>query len=361
MARRLFQFAVLFALLAYACATPTLCTKPVPPSAALHPPCFVPDTISPGAQAYLKTHHATPRAPWNDKAAAKREIAAYSAALAPQSAAAAAQFLQDIRNETIGGVPVTIGTPHGMKQQNADKIIVFAHAGAFLKGSCHTMWHHTAMTAYLAGVKVLCFEYSLTSEATFPIQLNEALAVFKALISNNRYKPENIALWGASAGGGLVPALLMQAQQQKLPLPAALLLMSPWGDMTKSGDTMTTLNGYDPMLQYELTLQQPAMAYVNGDAKLLQDVRVSPLKAGIEAFKKFPPTLTQIGLRDSFLSQAIMMHRKLRAAGVDASFSPWEGMWHIFQGENQLPEAQEAHHENAAFLVKHLKLAARSE
>lgn len=72
MTRQLVQVSVLFALLAYACATPTVCTKPVPPSAALHPPCFVPDTISLGAQAYLKTHHATPRAPWNDKAAAKR-------------------------------------------------------------------------------------------------------------------------------------------------------------------------------------------------------------------------------------------------------------------------------------------------
>jgi hypothetical protein len=209
-------------------------------------------------------------------------------------------------------------------------------------------------------LQVLCFEYTLTSEAPFPKQLNEAMAVYKALISSGRYKPENIALWGASAGGGLAPALLLQAKQQKLPLPAALMLMSPWGDMTKSGDTMTTLNGYDPMLQYELTLQQPAMAYVGGNAKLLQDTRVSPLKANVEAFKGFPPTLTQIGLRDSFLSQAIMMHRKLRAAGVDAAFSPWEGMWHIFQGENQLPEAQEAHRENAAFLVKHLKLAAGS-
>jgi acetyl esterase/lipase len=207
-------------------------------------------------------------------------------------------------------------------------------------------------------LQVLCFEYTLTSKAPFPTQLNEAMKVYKALLAN--YKPQNIAVLGASAGGGLVPALFMQAQQQQLPLPAALLLMSPWGDMTKSGDTMTTLNGYDPMLQYELTLQQPAMAYVNGDAKLLQDTRVSPLKADVKAFSRFPPTLTQTGLRDAFLSQAILMHRKLRAAGVDASFSPWEAMWHIFQGNNELPEAQAAHHEMAAFLVKHLGLAVGS-
>jgi hypothetical protein len=58
-----------------------------------------------------------------------QEIAAYNAANAPLSAAAAAKFLQEVRNDTLGGVPVTIGTPRGMKQQNADKILLYAHPG----------------------------------------------------------------------------------------------------------------------------------------------------------------------------------------------------------------------------------------
>jgi hypothetical protein len=55
--------------------------------------------------------------------------AAFNQLTAPSSAAAAAQFLQEVRNDTLGGVPVTIGTPRGFKQQNADKLLLYAHGG----------------------------------------------------------------------------------------------------------------------------------------------------------------------------------------------------------------------------------------
>jgi acetyl esterase/lipase len=182
------------------------------------------------------------------------------------------------------------------------------------------------------------------------------MTVYKTLITGNRYKPQNIALIGDSAGGGLALALLLKAKQQQLLMPGALLLMSPWSDLARSGDTQTTLTGVDPVLQYDLNLAQPALTYVNGNKGLLHDQFVSPLKAGDAGFEGFPPTLVQVGLRDSLLSLASMLHRKLVNAGVESVFSPWEGMWHVFQASLDVPEAQEANREMAKFLVKHLGL-----
>ncbi|KAF6254885.1 Alpha/Beta hydrolase protein [Scenedesmus sp. NREL 46B-D3] len=335
------------------------CTETLAPADALNPLCFVTDTVSSEAQTFLKSRLGiTPSLNWTDTAAGKLAAAAFNNVTGPGSAAAAAKFLQDVRNDTIGGVPVTIGTPYGMKPRNARKLLIHAHGGAYVRGSCYHYWHVTAMMAQLAGVQVLCFEYRLAFDAPFPAALDDALAVYTALITSNRYKPRNIAFVGDSAGGGLALALLLKAKQQRLPLPGALLLMSPWADLTKSGDTQTTLTGVDPILQYELNLAQPALTYVNGDKELLQQPLVSPLKADAAAFEGFPPTLIQVGLRDSFLSLSTMLHRKLTSVGVESTVSPWEGMWHVFQGANGVvPEAQEAQREMAKFLVKHLKLA----
>ncbi|WIA36538.1 hypothetical protein OEZ86_007831 [Tetradesmus obliquus] len=326
------------------------------PADALYPMCFVTNTISAQAQTFLRDRHVQPGVSWADKAAGRLAAAAFNTATGPSSAAAAAQFLQDIRNETMGGVPVTIGTPRGMKQQNADKMLIYVHGGAYVKGSCYHLWHVTAMAAQLAGVQVLCFEYRLAFDAPFPAALDDALAVYKDLISSNHYKAQNIVLIGDSAGGGLALALVLKAKQQQLPLPGALLLMSPWTDLTQSGDTQTTLTAVDPILQYTLNLAQPALTYVNGNPALLLDPLVSPLKAAAEAFKGFPPTLIQIGLRDSLLSLATILHRKLTSVGVASVLSPWEGMWHVFQASLDVPEAQEAQRELAKFLVKHLEL-----
>jgi acetyl esterase/lipase len=232
------------------------------------------------------------------------------------------------------------------------KTVVLATLQVFLTQGKRS---YTRITVLLLP-QVLCFEYRLAFDAPFPAAVDDALAVYKALISSNRYKHQNIALVGDSAGGGLALSLLLKAKQQQLPLPGALLLMSPWADLTQSGDTQTTLTAVDPVLQYTLNLAQPALTYVNGNAALLQDPLASPLKAGADAYKGFPATLIQVGLRDSLLSVATMLHRKLESVGVDSVFSPWEGMWHVFQASLDVPEAQEAQRELAKFIVKHLGL-----
>lgn len=232
-------------------------------------------------------------------------------------------------------------------------LLLQLHGGAYVYGSCQYYWHVSSLVSYTAGIPVTCVEYSLAPDSPFPAGLNDALAVYKTLIK--QYKPRNIVIMGDSAGGGLSLALTLKLKQEGLPLPGTLVLMSPWSDLEKTGDTMTTLTGVDPQLQYELNLQRPAHAYVGGDETLFANPLVSPLRADFST--PWPNTYIQVGLRDSFLSACTMLYRKLRplrAQGVDIEFSPWEGMYHIFSGALNLPEAVAANIEMAEFIKMHV-------
>ena len=96
-------------------------------------------------------------------------------------------------------------------------------------------------------------------------------------------------------GGGLTLALMQRLAKEGLGLPAALGLMAPWCDLSNAADTLTTLTGIDPVLQYDQYLAGPALDYVGGDAARLSDPLVSPLLADYGNGRPFPATLIQVG------------------------------------------------------------------
>jgi acetyl esterase/lipase len=103
-------------------------------------------------------------------------------------------------------------------------------------------------------------------------------------------------------------------------MPAGLVLLTPEVDLTESGDSFTTNLGIDTVLR---PLMQTNLLYVGGHD--LTHPYLSPLFADVTGF---PPTFLQTGTRDFFLSNTVRMHRKLRAAGVDAELHVWEAMPH---------------------------------
>ena len=135
-------------------------------------------------------------------------------------------------------------------------------------------------------------------------------------------------------------------------MPAAVALLSPWSDLSKTGDTQTTLAGLDPTLHYELTIKDAALAYAAGRA--LTDPLVSPLYADYRP--GFPPCLITTGTRDLFLSDCARLSTKMRLAGVDATLHVWEGMWHVFEFYSEIPEAGRSLAEVAVFLDKYLNI-----
>jgi hypothetical protein len=174
-----------------ACAN--VCTAPHKPAEAMKPYCYVPKHISQEAQAFLSTAH--PKEPQPD---ITQQRAYFDGRTTPVGKAAADAFLQSTEEATIAGVPVVYGTPKGYtgSSDNASKqLLLYFHGGAYTLGSCKTSaWMVAAPVAHAAQLKTLCLEYRLAPEHPFPAALDDALAVYKHLLTEEGYAPNNIAM-----------------------------------------------------------------------------------------------------------------------------------------------------------------------
>jgi monoterpene epsilon-lactone hydrolase len=341
-------------------APPQQCTPPLAPASPPRPFCFVPPYLSPGAREFLAAAAPGP-VDVSSPAAAAAARAGFARAKAALSEGVNAAFFSSLANETLGGVPTLLAAPKappggaGAGAGAADgKVLLYLPGGAYVLGACPLQLSVPANAARAAHVRVRCVQYRLAPEHPFPAGLDDAVAAYRAALKTAAAK--DIALLGDSAGGGLALALLQRLHAEGLPQPAAAVLYSPWVELTKAGDTHTTLAGVDPKLLHDFNLKAPALAYAGGDAAKLADPLVSPLRADWSkaAVGQLPPILIQVGLRDTFLSDVTRLYRKLQAAGQPVVFSPWDGMWHVFQGSASLPEAAAAGEEAGAFLRRHL-------
>ena len=146
------------------------------------------------------------------------------------------------------------------------------------------------------------------------------MAAYRALLSDR--DAGEVIVGGGSAGGNLAAALLLRARDEGLPLPAAAVLLTPEADLTESGDSFQTNLGLDNVLTQSL---MPAnLLYANGHD--LTDPYLSPLFGDFT--KGFPPTFLSTGTRDLFLSNTVLLHRKLRSAGVPADLHVLEAAGH---------------------------------
>lgn len=278
-----------------------------------------PSTISPEAQAMLSTGAATPRAPWPDaldlpawrKAIAESEIM-WEGVADPILAAAQAT----IETRDIDRVPCHIATPAGA---DPSRVYLYLHGGAFVFGGGKFAKAFAALNADKLGIRTVSVDYRMPPDHPFPTAPDDCLAVYRELIKT--VSPSRIVIGGSSAGGNLAAATTLMIRDQGLPLPAGVILLTPEVDLTESGDTFATNRELDVVLQG--TLAQCNALYAAG--RDLTHPYLSPLLADLNGF---PPTLVQSGTRDLFLSNSVLIHRKLRSAGVDAELHVWEAMPH---------------------------------
>jgi acetyl esterase/lipase len=267
---------------------------------------------------------------------------------APHSEAARAALTERVEDIEIAGVPVQLVEPKGYDRNNDTTALLYFHGGAHVTGSPFEDLPITAGLAHRLGLKVYSSGYRLAPEHPFPAGLEDGLAVYRALIDD--YGPNGLAVAGESAGGNLALAVLLGARDAGLALPAAAALLSPWCDISDTGDSNRTLSGLDPTLDYAPHLKEAAAAYAGG--RDLTDPLVSPLYGDYRP--GFPPSLITSGTRDLLLSDCARLSTALRRAGVDARLHVWEGMWHVFEWYPDLPEAQQSLDEIADFLNGHL-------
>jgi monoterpene epsilon-lactone hydrolase len=241
----------------------------------------------------------------------------------------------------LGDAAVYIATPRDLRSKKCAYIDL--HGGAFVFGGGAACRIGAQVQADLHGITCYSVDYRMPPEHPYPAALDDCMAAYRYVLEV--HEPEDVIVAGRSAGGNLAAALLLRARELGLPLPAALVLLSPELDLTESGDSFQVNSLVDVVLPF--SLMPCNMLYANG-ADLTHPF-LSPLFGNVDGF---PPTFLQSGTRDLFLSNSARMHRALRRAGVAAELHVFEGMPH--GGFNGSPEDRELNAEVALFVRQHI-------
>ncbi|MDB5229128.1 MAG: alpha/beta hydrolase protein [Bacteroidota bacterium] len=240
-------------------------------------------------------------------------------------------------------------TPDGYGKS---KTILYLHGGGYVMGSFNTHRALIGRIARASGCKTLAVNYRKAPENPYPAAVHDVLKVYKQMLADGY---ENIFIMGDSAGGGLALALLQLIRKHKLAQAAGLVLLSPWTDLTLSGDSVHGKKDIDPMVSPGL-LEIFSKRYL-GDADP-KDPLISPYFADV---KGFPPTLIQVGGNETLLDDATRMAQKLNKAGVKVKLDIFDNMmhvWHFFGGI--MPEANKAIDEIGEF-VKTTRVSTRAD
>ncbi len=245
-----------------------------------------------------------------------------------------------------GGIPSEMLEVPGVA---SDQIILYLHGGAYSAGSCNTHRDIGTRLSRSSGTKVLVIEYRLAPENPFPAAIEDATAAYHWLLSEG-YKPENIAIGGDSAGGGLAATTLLSLKASGNQLPASAFFMSPWTDLEGTGESSKTRKEADPVLSPE-NLLPSAKRYI-GDSDLRHPL-ASPIYGDLSGF---PPMLIHVGNDEILLDDSIRLAEKARADGVSVEVKVWDGMWHVFQflAAAGMTEAVQSLSEIGAFVKQHM-------
>lgn len=313
----------------------------------------VPETVSPEAQVALRQTYdflsQIAQAPQNPPVTLDdwdRRNAMAEAILGPKVAASAEALGVTVIEDTIGGVNVLRITPPGHTQRS--RTLLYAHGGGFVLFSARTSLTVPALMAVATGDEVISIDYTLAPRGNWQAATDEVIAVFRSILSDRQ--PDQVGLLGDSAGGGLVAGAVLKMRDQQMPLPGALYLLSPWSDITSTGDSYRTLAAADPSLKAE-SLQWGADAYAApADQK---NPYVSPVYGDYS--QAFPPTLIQGGTREIFLSHFVRHYQAIRSGGKIAVLDLYEGMPHVFQAlAPAIPETATSMKRAAEFFDAHL-------
>jgi epsilon-lactone hydrolase len=254
-----------------------------------------------------------------------------------------------VQPSTMNGVRVYVVTPNVIPPEHRDKLLIHIHGGCYELFPGESGTTEAIIMAGLGHYKVISVDYRMPPEAYFPAALDDVENVYKTVLKTHDAK--NVGVFGTSAGGALVLELMLRAKQAGLKMPGAIAPGTPMSDLTKTGDSFYTNEKVDNVLvSRDGFCDAAAVVYAHGHD--LKDPLLSPVYGDMHGF---PPAILTTGTRDLLLSNTVRVHRKLRAAGVDAQLEVFDGMSHAqYQFDDRVPEAKEAFGEITEFFDKHL-------
>ncbi|BBZ05641.1 hypothetical protein MCHIJ_50780 [Mycolicibacterium chitae] len=246
-----------------------------------------------------------------------------------------------VTEDSIGGVEGRwVSVP-----ESGEATVLYLHGGGGILGSSYGYRDLASRIARSGGARVFVPDYALAPENPFPAGLNDARAAYNALVQELGGRTEKLVMAGDSAGGGMAVSTIATVIAEKKPLPAAVVALSPFTDMTLSGESMTRFGEVDPLIS-RTAAEQMAGTYLAGHNA--RDPRVSPVFAD---FAGFPPLLVQVGACELLLDDSVRLAEAAKAAGGQVELHIADGLFHVFHMfAAQLPEAQQALETVGAFI-----------
>jgi len=245
----------------------------------------------------------------------------------------------DTESLNIKGIPCEWVRPN--HKHDTRHIILYCHGGGYTCGSLKYARVIASKLSINAGMAVMSFEYRLAPENPYPAALDDALTMWNYLMQLG-YGAREVVLVGDSAGGNLALELALKLKSQGRMLPRGIVLMSPWTDMTMSGESYKTCKDADPILSKEY-IQTARFSFVGLNDKFNEDIKhfkiedsdfnyadpkFSPLFAD---FEDFPPFLIQVGSNEILKSDSYNLYEKLIRDSVTVTLEEYEDAWHVFQ------------------------------
>ena len=200
-------------------------------------------------------------------------------------------------------------------------VVLYLHGGGYTCGGLEYALGFGSVLADKCGVRVFCAAYRLAPENRFPAAVEDAAAAYRCLLESG-YPPEQISLCGESAGGGLCFSLCLYLRQQGLPLPGSIVAISPWTDLTGSGES------YETNRDRDVSMSEDQLAFF---ARCYTDTPEDPLASPLLGdLSGMPPSLIFAGGDELLLSDAQRLCGVLRDRGCVSRLIVRPDRWHAY-------------------------------
>lgn len=253
--------------------------------------------------------------------------------------------VREVNAEGFQGDVVTVDNPR--------RTVLYLHGGAYIGGVLHTYHNLAARLARHLDAEVWLARYPFAPEHPFPAAVNRCFEAYRFLLAEGR-KPENIVIAGDSAGGGLTLATLLKARDEKQPLPACAVTLSPGASAFPDDTVLGRLDESDAMLSADI-IRNVIDVYVPNDKD-----RSSPYASpGLADFTGLPPIMITVSSEEVLYGDAVLVREAARKAGVEVEWLEREGVFHVWPIMVPLiPEANEDLREIVSFVRRHAAPAA---
>lgn len=223
----------------------------------------------------------------------------------------------------VAGVPGIWVKPVGADEA---KVVLYTHGGGFAVGSAASHRKFAGHLAKALGTQAFVLDYRRSPEHPFPAQLEDAAAVYRAMLEAG-HAAEDLVTAGDSAGGNLAIATVLQLRADGVDLPGAIIAFSPWLDMEHTGATLEKNAATDALVSKEILQGMSGMFLGEGADENRTNPLANPLYADLTGL---PRMYLDCGTHETLQDNAEQLAARAQDAGVDCTLSVADGQQHVF-------------------------------